>query len=473
MRRENKGAFLLIIGVTLAIIMISSGKVSAQSAQEERRIEQEKRDVLAETELQILKGEKSLLFDCGGWVDYRYDNYTDDDNDSSSADTLDDEFSADVRLWLKAIFRPAADTAYTNEHSLYVRLKNLIIERRPGDLAGGYDNDGPHLDYGYLVLDFNPLWFELGRRYFSVGRGIAYSNVNDGSAVFLELEDLSIKGFFAHTLPHEDNVDASVPGWDKESDRNFYGLETSYNVTENHDLYGYIVVQRDDSGEDPDEPRHNYTYNSQYFGLGLEGAITQNTNYWAELIRQTGESYIFDNNQRADVDAWAGDFGMMYNWDVYSRPSLYVEYAFGTGDADRESVTDTQGGNTQGDDTNFLYFGYLPAGYTLSPRLSNIHFIKAGAILNPLEKFRFFKNFSFGVDCYRYFKYKEGGGIYDVDATLNDTDIGFEVDLTLNWQVFSDLKCSLQYGTFSPGDAYPDNTDDREEYLYTGFTFTF
>jgi hypothetical protein len=445
-----------------------------QPLEDQRRIEEEKLKALQETEQKILEGENRLVFDYGGWVNFSCDDYDDDDNDSLTADTLDYTHSLDYRLWLKATLRPPADGAYPNEHSLYIRLKDFFyLERTPSEVAGGYDHDGPHLDYGYLVLDFRPWWTEIGRRYYSVGQGIAYSNVNDGVELYGSFENWNLKMFYAHTLPHEDNIDTSVPGYDKESDRDYYGLEATYLGISNHGLYGFVLVQRDESDEAPNDEVHEFTYDSEYIGLGSQGKIIPKMHYWAEVIRETGESYIYDTREQKDIDAWAVDCGITYDWDVYSQPNISVEYAFGSGDSDRTSVTDTEDGNTSGDDTNFLYFGYLPGGYALSPRLSNLHFYKTGVLFKPLEKWRFFRNLSLGADYYWYYKDKKEGGIYDTDATLNDRGIGTELDLMLSWQILSDLTCSFQYGHFMPGDAYPDETNDTEDYFSTGVSFTF
>ena len=464
---------LLAASLIFIVLFFLAQMARGETPEEQRRIEEEKRAALEETELRILQGEDRLVLDYGGWIDFRYDDYENDDNDSSTRDALGHTYSLDYRLWLKATLKPPISASYQNEHSLYIRLKDLHIHRRPDDINRRYDHDGPHLDYGYLVLDFRPFWLEIGRRYFSVGQGIAYSNVNDGGELVATFGDWNLKGLVSGTLPHEDNIDTSVPGWGKKSDRTYYGLEGTYMGIANHGIYGYLLVQRDDSEEDPEDSTHIYTYDSEYLGLGSQGKIMSRMHYWAEIIRETGKSHIYNTGEEKDVDAWAGDFGITYEWDFYSRPNLSLEYAFGSGDSDRTSVTDTQDGNTFGDDRNFLYFGYLPAGYALSPRLSNLHFYKAGVLLKPLEKFYLFRNLTLGMDYYRYYKDKKEGGIYDTDATLSDDDIGTGVDLNISWQIFSDLSWSLQYGHFKPGNAYPDSADDSENYFSTGVTFTF
>ena len=439
----------------------------------QRRIEEEARQELEQTELEVAKDKRGLVFDYGGWFNVRYLDYDEDDNDSSTPDTIDYTSFVDLRFWLKATFKPPLEATYENEHSLYFRLKDLYLESRPVHTAGGCDHDGPDLDYAYLILDLRPAWLKIGRRYFSVGQGIAYSNVHDGVEFALRLTNWSIQAFASHTLPNEDNIDMSVPGHDQESDRYYYGLEYSYLGLSEQFFYAYTLIQRDYSDEIPEDAAHNYTYNSEYFGLGVRGKIKSAISYWTEIIRQTGESFVYHANEKKDIDAWASTVGITYELNAYMHPSLTFEYAFGSGDTDRISVTDTQNGNVSGDDKNFLYFGYIPTGYALSPRLSNLHLYRLGVKLNPFERITLFRNFKLGIDYYRYYKDKSAGGIYDPEASADNESIGSEIDLSAIWQIFSDLRCTIQYGHFMPDKAYLADADNSEDYFSISVVLTF
>jgi hypothetical protein len=76
-------------------------------------------------------------------------------------------------------------------------------------------------------------------------------------------------------------------------------------------------------------------------------------------------------------------------------------------------------------------------------------------------------------DYYRYYKDASRGGIYDPKASQNNDDIGSEVDVTINWQILSDLAFSLQYGHFMPGKAYPSFSDSNEDYLSLSTSISF
>ena len=461
-----------ILGLSI-VLLFPARPVFCDSPEKQRRIQDQKRKALQETEHKLLALENRLVFDYGGWTDFRHDEFSDQDNDSSSRDVLEGTSSFDFRFWIKATLRPRVEAEHQNEHSLYLRYKNIFSIREPDDVLSRYDKAGPPLDQGYLVLDMRPWWVEIGRRYYMVGQGIAYGNVHDGVELNANFTDWNFKTFYAHSLPREDNVDLSAPGSSR-SDRNFYGFEGRYlGLPGGHSVYGFYLLQRDRSDEDPIDLTAEYTYDSEYIGTGLQGKLFPKAHYWVEVVRERGESRVFATGEKRPVKAWAGDFGVTYDLDAYSHPNFTVEYAFGSGDDDRANVTDTQNGNTTGRDKNFLYFGYLPTGYAVSLRLSNIHFYKAGVLLNPLERFDALKDLKLGVDYYRFYKDEKRGGVSDTDATLLDRDIGAEIDLTLSWQILSDVSLTFEYGYFMPGDAYPSFADDSEQYFSADVTLTF
>jgi hypothetical protein len=468
--RRWRSSFALAFFVFIALSVTEPISHAGESG---RRVEEEKRKSLEETELRILKGEKRIVIDFGGWCDFRYDDYHDDDNDSSLPDAIDYINSIDTRVWMKVIMRPPPASASTNVHYLYVRLRDFFVESYPNDKTWKSVHGEPHLDYAYAVADFHPLWVQAGRQYVSVGQGIAYSDVNDAVQVFLSFSEWRFKALASRTLPHEDNIDQSVPGSSDGSDRFFYGFEASYRCLPCNNLYGYFVMQRDNSDEEPEDPAHDYTYDSEYIGVGTHGEIFPPFHYLAEIIRETGSSRIYQSNEKGDIDAWGGVFEVAYDWMVYSHPRFSVRYAFGTGDSERQSVTDTVNGNASGKDKNFLYFGYIPAGYALSPRLSNLHFIKGAISLMPFERFAPLKRCTVKVDYYHYYKDRAAGAIYDLDAIERKRYVGDEVDLEVFWQMLSDVSCTIQYGHFIPGDAYPRVAHASEDYFSVSVTLTF
>ncbi len=469
-RRPHHG---LLCRLACAALLLCVAAASSSADETRRRIEEETRRALEPTEAVASAAASKPIIDYGGWSQFRYINYHDDDKDASTTDTVDDVMWVDTRLWMKAVFRPDAATD-RYRYSLYLRLKNLYSESQPKATAGGSDNDGPHVDYAYAHVDLEPWRVRAGRQYFSVGQGLAYSDVDDGATLFYSAAPWELKAFWSRTEPHEDNIDTSVPGFEKGGERHFYGLQADYTGWTGHNLYAFGVWQRDDSDERPADAAQNYDYDSEYVGVGVRGKWKENRiSYWWESVHETGESVITGTTTKSDVSAWAHVVAVSYEPEMTTHPSLYVKGAYGSGDADRTSVTDTVNGNASGKDRNFLYFGYLPTGYAFAPRLSNMYFFKTGVSCTPFEKCAWLEKIDVAVDYYRYFKADAAGGIYDTQATQASADVGAEVDVTVNWRIFSDLYLCLQYGHFMPGDAFPDATDDSEDYLSVSLSLSF
>lgn len=430
-----------------------------------RRRDEDVRNYLASTEHGILEGAGRLLVDYGALLTARYDEYHDSDNDRSLRDVNDFTESLDTRVWMRAVLKPPLDADYENEHSLYVRVKDLLVQRRPDDAAGGSDHDGPHVDYAYLTCDFRPVMVEIGRTYFSVGDGIAYSNVHDGVSCQYSSTDWQMKVFASHSIPREDNIDTSVPGYDEGTDRYFYGAECRYYGLWPHAFYSYALMQKDYSDEEPEDPTHNYNYDSQYIGMGVRGAFFDKVQYAAEIIREWGKSYIYASNERKDIDAWAATASVSYGWDIYSHPTLSCRYGFGSGDSDRANVTDTVSGNAYGDDENFLPFGYYNTGYVISPALSNLHFYSVSVKCTPLERISFLRQAELDCAYYRFYKDASLGGVSDAEASAESHDVGHEIDVGVRFPILSDVSALFEWGIFFPGDAYLASADDVERYF--------
>ncbi len=155
------------------------------------------------------------------------------------------------------------------------------------------------------------------------------------------------------------------------------------------------------------------------------------------------------------IDAWALDASLHYSVNVITHPNLSIEYAFGTGDSDRSAkVVSTTPGNKEGTtDRNFLYFGYIDTGLGLSPRLANLQMFKFGLSMTPSE-FVKKRNVSLNTNFFLFRKDKKEAEISDNRAVKSHRNIGKEIDISVVWNVFSDLSVSVDYGRFYPGGAY-------------------
>jgi len=289
--------------------------------------------------------------------------------------------------------------------------------------------------------------------------------------------DFYLKWIFAHSNPKDNNLDLSVPEYDKKEDRFYLGIEASYTRLFPLILYIYGLTQRDAQVQQPDDTGQVFRYHSHYLGVGLDRQQKKGFSYWAEFIKEWGRTFMdtyYVNAQRSKIDAWAADIGARYIFDIRTHPSLELEYAYSSGDTDRTDVTDTyQGGNQFGDDNNFSYYGYFSTGYALAARLSNLELVKAQVGFTPFENIKYAEDIDVGFKFFYYRKDRAEGPIYDSQATEASNDIGKEVNAFLYWQPHDNFYMNVRFGVFYPGDAFPDTKNNSTKYLLTRATFKF
>jgi hypothetical protein len=422
----------------------------------------------------VSKKDADFTFNYGGWVFFDMEKYNDIDHNRNIEDWVKNDNFTDTRIWMKA--------TYYRMVTFYARFMNLYINRPEvsSDYSGkGNVNTGPGVDMLYATLDLSnkynvPFSVTVGRQYFSIGKGIVYSNTDDGvMATYRIGDDVYVRGFASKTRNHQYNVDYSLPTFRSANDRHYYGAELAY-IMKTAVYYVYGLFQRDHTrtytlGQ-------NYTYNSEYAGTGISGVFGKGFSYWGELIKEYGTSNT-DATRTAlavkDVNALAFDVGANYKVDVYSHPSFEVEMAYGSGDKDRVRVTNTIGGNINGKDTNFLYFGSFNAGYNFVPRLSNIFIYKAEASARPLEFIPHIgENIAVGAKYYLYQKDMPSGGVYDIYANQPARYIGAECDTYLHYKAYENLYFTIHCGVFFPGKAFPDGYKTNSTYIEFRTLFT-
>ena len=474
-----KKTSLIIALAGISLLLLGSNLQAEEQDQEQAS---EKR-LLADELVQELKSTEAVeeraeyKFTYGGWITSLFREYKNLDNDDAEDDWVKNSWLNEIRLWAKLVS--------PHQDMLYVRMRNSYTTRSTGQGYNGVgdDNDGPHLDMGYLLLtrkfsDALDASVKVGRQYLKSGRGIVYSDTHDAVKINATIKDsYSLQVFAARTPPHEENIDYSVPGYQKGSKRFFYGAELAYLKFKGFAPYILALIERDHSAERPEDASKEFDYDAEYYALGTVGWVSPQFKYWAEIIKQNGKSYTDPEHamvlEKRDIDAWGYNVGLRYYLNTRFQPSLELETAFGSGDKDRLRVTNTTDGNISGDDTNFHYFGSFYGGYALSPRLSNLYIYKADLSFNPLEKFKLFKKFALGVKFFLYRKDEKTGRIYDTDATENSLDIGKEIDVYLYWKINPSWLIISRFGVFYPGQAYPDSANETSKYAYLRTTISF
>jgi hypothetical protein len=164
---------------------------------------------------------------------------------------------------------------------------------------------------------------------------------------------------------------------------------------------------------------------------------------------------------------------------------LSLEGIAASGDTDRTNTTNTYGGNKPGTrDHAFNAWGLLNTGLAFAPSVSNLVAVRAGGSTFPFPNSALFKRFQVGTDVFAFFKFRQTAPIDEV--TTDDSYLGWEPDVYINWQVTSDVTVAFRYGVFFPGSAILDEDDSPiggeavvgandhpRNFLYLGVTFAF
>lgn len=452
------GAFLLfLLGLTVR-------DASAQ-VQDKPFLEEERRRVMDERPRGPEDVHQSILWDAGGWLHAEFVRL--DDEPLEKHRTLR---YYDLRLW--------GELTIERRYTAYLRLQSDHVDFSSGDQFEGEDDDRTHaarVDQAFVQADWSGPGDEFtvraGRQFLTVGRGLLFNAVAYGAHASYAAGRWGVRGFLAHSLPHDDDIDRSLPNAD-DSRRGFAAVEVSYIPAAYQRAYAVVLVERDFNDEDPENPLQDWGYNARYVGLGARGTITGGLGYSAEAIYQFGTSVAAGTTEEEEIRAWALLATLDYRFDSPTSAYLALEYLFGSGDSDRDSVTETVAGNRAGtDDKGFLAFGYVHTGFSLFPRVSNIHILKFGGSLRPLADVDTFRGLEFGMYAYGYWKDEASGAISDSRAAREEREVGRELDLFVRWRVFSDVGVSLQFGRFWPGDAYAE--DDPRDFAAASVTYSF
>lgn len=402
---------------------------------------------------------------------YNYYKFENEDKNDLFIDTPSAAHIPDIKFWISKRLN-ANENYYLRLRYGRVNLKDDFIPNFSPDSR----NIGPRIDVGYYAFNINPKKnFKFGRQFLKVGRGFTYAAIHDGIQFENLNSNFNLICFLARTQPRETNIDQSNNGYLNRSYRNFYGMQFDYLKLTNKKLYSYILFERDGNVKIPYNIK-DFTYDANYYGLGIEGSIKPNWLYFGEYVLQTGKTAATDSlNGKDDIKANAYYIGTEYYFTKHTMsPFLILEYAFASGDSDRQSVTNVISGNKYNTkDNNFMPFGIYDLGLALHPRFSNISVFKMGCFMKPFYNLKRFKDLQVGVKYLIYNKDKADGAISDQYATLSNKKIGTGYDFHLTYRVFSDTLIYFNYGIFKPNDAYPLNRRDNTKLINFGTTLFF
>lgn len=330
------------------------------------------------------------------------------------------------------------------------------------------------LDLAYISIssDTGNLNLSIGRKFYYIGSGLVLNDRGDGSEVSWTGYGLGLNlvGLYTGLLIKDNNpYKLSTRDYSDGSERAFAGGTANAEFI-NQKFYVFALVQQDLSNKNSTE---NTEYNSQYYGTGLEGIIFENFSYFAEFVYETGNSYIDKTDKKSSISAYAVNSEIDYYIPVILKPAITVQYAYGSGDSDRDTYSDSvRPDGSNGKDNGFISFGTYSGGYALKPVLSNIHVFRAGLAIAPFSgtETSLLSKMSVGSKYSYYRKDKKKSCINSGEAELPDFNVGQGIDASLRWQMFYDLSMYVNYGLFLPGKAY--NDKGKQNFIIAGINIS-
>jgi hypothetical protein len=442
--------------IVLAAPAIAAAQDQKRFIEEERRRQMDLRPKL-DDELR-----QPILWDAGGWLHLELDHLDDPPFEDSRTSRY-----ADLRLWGLVQF----DRTYT----AFVRVQTDYLDFNSGEQFETSDDNRfrIRMDQAWVEGDWTEagrgVTLRAGREFVTLGSGLLFNDVAYAIQGTYDAERWALRAWAAHSLVHQDDIDQSRPHPD-ESHRVFFGVEGDLLLSGSHRAYAMFLLEHDLNREQ--DPNQDWDYNANYIGLGAKGTILAGWGYSAEAVFEFGRTASAGSTQTDSIAAFALLLTTDYQFQGPMEPAIRFQYMFGSGDDDRVSVTDMAAGNEAGtDDTSFLAFGFVQTGFSLFPRVSNIHILKLGGSIRPFESVELLHKLEVGLYGYVYRKAVSSQLISDSRAFLDDSDVGKEVDFFLRWRIFSDLGFSLNYGCFFPGKAYQD--DSARNFVSAGITYSF
>lgn len=430
-----------------------------------------------------------LLLDFGGAAQFGL--YSIDDEESESHVLR----QYDGRVWLRA--------ELDGSHRFFGRLKFRYDDWNHGDDFDGEGDDfrAPVGERWWYQFDLRGgqmaasgerptgnVDLKLGKQYLEWGNGLVFSDVLIAAIGELEWDGLVLDLLAGDTAPNDFvDYDPSRPSFESDTQRRFLGALLEHRSP---GFTPFVHVLRQIDHNDRDAALFTdgvflfptfFNYDSTYYGAGARGSLGASTSWHAEFDYEVGDglSSPIDANgfpapqTEEHVRAWAFAGGLAYVLHDRRSSRLESDLIVASGDEDRLDSAETFGGNRSGSaDRAWNAFGFVNTGIALAPDPSNLVTLRLGGVTSPffgesaaLDRLRVL------LDGFVYFKLDEDAPINV--PTTSDRFVGGEVDLGVDWNVWSDVTVSLRYGLFFPGPALPSGMNDLRQTVYGSLTYAF
>lgn len=237
------------------------------------------------------------------------------------------------------------------------------------------------------------------------------------------------------------------------------------------DLYGLILNQRERPASTSAVPTvgaiavdsDTYTIGARFF---------TNPKPWDFDVEAT---YQFGDFGDTDISAWS--FATELGYTLASAPltpRIYLGFDIASGDDD---PTDGDRGTfNQLFPLGHAYFGYIDV-----IGRQNIIDVHPGVELGLVADKKWIKKLSLRADYHMFWResdedavYNAGGGVLRADSGSDESYIGSEIDLLLNWQINRHWSAYFGYSHFFAGDFIEDTGADEDiDFFYAALQLTF
>jgi hypothetical protein len=185
--------------------------------------------------------------------------------------------------------------------------------------------------------------------------------------------------------------------------------------------------------------------------------------------------YQFGSSGQGDISAYslAAEVGYTFA-DVAFSPRVYIGFDYASGDDD--PTNPDKGTFNQLFPLGHAYFGYIDA-----IGRQNIVDVHPGLQLTLLKDKDYAKSVKLRADYHMFWRAEETDGLYGVAGNLSrpaggsdETYVGSEFDLLIDWQVDRHLSFYFGYSHFFAGDFLEDTGAAEDvDYIYVAGTYTF
>jgi hypothetical protein len=441
-----------------------------------------------------------LLFDYGGSFRFGYSLVQDSQSQNQHLMQYDGRFYG--RLELDGFLR------------LYGRLR---VEYDDWNTIGNFAPSGegwqdPIGELYYAEFDFSQwmasqdgaardwdLRIRGGRQYIVWGSGLTLSNYMYAGVLDAGIDIWRFQGIIGISAGSDTvDWDTSRPGYDGNTERLFLGGRLELNLGSWSPYFFYLAQFDQNAGQMANLPggvpaefqaATKFDYQSQYWGIGINGSIGSNLVCRAEFVLETGstwsDSIFHDPNlpptmlarpqSRTAVLAQAGIFGL--TWLARDAMDTRVDFQFvaGSGSANRLDSGNTYGGINPGiTDTSFNSLGYVNTGLVFAPDPANLCNPSITFSCSPFKGCETFGDLRVSATGFLYVRWDDNAPI-NVPTNLGGSNmIGSEVDFNVDWRLWSDVNFSIRYGVFIPNTSvFNDVENEPRQFLYTGVTYAF